>query len=675
MNTAQLLPKTFELRDYQKIALAQVYHFFNLGIRSVLAYAPTGAGKTALASQIIADYVNQNKRVLFLVHRTKLVTQTQQTLLKHFGITASIIWGDRGKPDYSLLVQIAMLQSLQNRKLPPDIDLVILDEAHTASYYKVYERIVTEYSNGIMAIGKAQFLGLTATPWRAKAGEGYCHLFQALVRCPYPQQLIDMGYLSRARQFVYKGLIDESKLRVADGEFTRESLDAVCTSELNSEIVRRYIQRDPDFARKALAFCANVRQALDLTARFLYAGATSECITGGTPLFERDRIFGDFASGKIRVLVSVAVLTEGFDEPSADCVLLCRPVKSRALFIQACGRGLRIFPGKEDCWVIDFCENIKRMGFPTGQYDINLCPQPPETLDDPPTKQCPECESEIYAFLMVCPHCGHVFRPKNFEKVPREGKLEEYLTPEQRKHIAFLKSMVVDLYNKEAPNSYVDFTFEKKWGYKPPEDWYDGVLFGERWCWEADVQIYWRYLLAVFSNSSPQTREWQMKCIIREFKSAIAWAEQNFRSTHDEAVVQAKIAELLSYQPWWKILSCSQDAPLPEIYLVYQDKINQCNRELARSAKILEARTKIFNLALEQACQRHELSPKVISITFEAVRKALARQDFASAANAVDSVTLVAKEIIWNKLEVGERFLFRRYLSGLSTSTAIPVAH
>ncbi|MGH2415077.1 MAG: DEAD/DEAH box helicase, partial [Microcystaceae cyanobacterium] len=236
----EILPKTkpeFKLRDYQERAITQIHKFFKSGLISVLLYAPTGAGKTAMSSQIIADYVKQGKRVLFIVHRTKLVTQTQATLQKYFGISASVIWADKGKPDYSKSVQVAMLQSLNRRQLPPDIDLVILDECHTSSYYKTYQRIVNNYSDGIWAISPTQFLGLTATPWRAKKQQGYCHLFQGVVKAPYPQRLIDMDHLSRARQFGYVGLIDESKLEVdsSTGEFTESSMAEVCDSALNSE--------------------------------------------------------------------------------------------------------------------------------------------------------------------------------------------------------------------------------------------------------------------------------------------------------------------------------------------------------------------------------------------------------------------------------------------------------
>ncbi|WP_158224902.1 DEAD/DEAH box helicase [Brunnivagina elsteri] len=176
------------LRGYQSEVISHVYEKFDAGKISILLYAPTGAGKTIIAAKIIADWVNQGKRVLFLVHRGKLVHQTRDKLSKFFGIEPSIIWRDFYEPDYSNPVQIAMLQTLQNRELPPDIDLVILDEAHTGSYYKIWQRIMVCYSGGVVALSKTKFLGLSASPWRSKTDQGYCHI--PTKTCPQCDSLI-----------------------------------------------------------------------------------------------------------------------------------------------------------------------------------------------------------------------------------------------------------------------------------------------------------------------------------------------------------------------------------------------------------------------------------------------------------------------------------------------------
>lgn len=660
-----------QLRDYQTEVIEKTYNFFKLGLKSVLIYAPTGAGKTAIASKIIADYVRCGKRVLFIVHRTKLVRQTQHALRKFHSIDPSIIWADKGKPDYSKPVQVAMLQSLHRRELPPDIDLVILDEAHTSSHYLTYQRILNEYSRGVWALSTTLALGLSATPWRTKRQEGYCHLFQAIVRAPYPQQLIDLGHLSRARQFGYTELVDESKLKVSadTGEFTDASIAEVCDETLNFEIVNKYLERDPNGERKVLAFCASVKQALDLTLKLKSRGYFAELITGETPETEREVIFDKFTKGEIKILVSVAVLCEGFDEPSADCVLICRPVKSRALFVQMCGRGLRVASCKEDCWIIDYCGNIKRIGLPTQRFPISLCPAPKGSDDEPiSTKTCPSCGQEIYAFLMICPHCGHVFEPEKKDKVPRKGKLEEILSPDQRNHYKFLKELIVAAYNKQAPNTELDLAFQQKWGYSAPEDWYDAVLFGDKHGWEVDVQIYYRYLLDALPGSSTQNREWIQKSIRREFKSAIAWAEENFynsaggSSSSPEEIkttIDKRIRELISYKPWWKLLGFTQEPEdLAAVYAAYRQCMAQAE---TWKRSVFEQRAKLYNLALEQSVARFNLNPRVLLLTLGAVKAALAAQKFEDAEEHAASVTAIAREVIWSMLTTEERFAFARY--------------
>ena len=161
------------MRPYQKAVVKQAYQFYRGGLRSVLLYAPTGAGKTAIASHIIADAVGRGKRALFLCHRTKLISQTANTLQLHYGIESGIIWADT-PPNPTAPVQIAMVQSIQNRELPPDINLVVIDEAHTTAYFKIITKIFHHYGGGILPLSNCYFLGLSATPWRTKRKEGYC---------------------------------------------------------------------------------------------------------------------------------------------------------------------------------------------------------------------------------------------------------------------------------------------------------------------------------------------------------------------------------------------------------------------------------------------------------------------------------------------------------------------
>lgn len=554
--TGEAIPQrdSIKLRDYQQVAIAQVYAFFRTGIKAVLLYAPTGAGKTVLAAKMIVDAVKKGRRVLFLVHRAKLVKQTVKTLHRH-GIEPSVIWaGWHQLPDYSKLVQVAMVQTLQNRELPPDIGLVIADEVHTTAFYKLYsEKVVPTYGGNILAISKCFFVGLSASPWRTKATEGYCHLFQAIVRAPYPQELILMGYLVRSRQFGYDGLIDFKKLDTGgNGDFTQKSMESVCTEVYNDEVVLRYLEICPE--RKAIVFCAGVKQALDITAKFRARGKRAECIIEATPEKERDAIFERFHDSTTHILISVNVLCEGFDEPTVGAVMLARPTKSRALLVQMCGRGLRLSQGKSDCYFLDFAENFKRLGLHTKRFTTPLCPRGSREVvkeEEIELKTCPSCGEIIPAMLGVCPNCGYIF-PQKAKNPPPPRPFGEILSPEQEKQAKYLRKYFYNAYWKEKKGLLdVDATFSKRFGYQLPNSWcMDAIFQGDTSLMRYHQQLYIRFLRLECSNTDNHSNtEWIKLMMYREFGS-----KPN-----------------LGYQPWWSILGIPRPIKdLEEIKLLYR---------------------------------------------------------------------------------------------------------
>ena len=263
----------------------------------------------------------------------------------------------------------------------------------------------------------------------------------------------------------------------SDGEFTQTSMASVCDDEFNAELVKIYLDKTQEQWRKPIAFCATVKQAENLARQFLLHDIQAKCIIGDTSERERDVIFQEFSNGKTHLISSVGVLCEGFDEPSVNAILVCRPIKSRALWVQICGRGLRIFEGKEDCWFFDFCGNIRRIGMPTRSFELKLCP---DGKEDPPeeTKTCPQCGSEISKFLAVCPYCGYEFIGFKPLAKRRKRKFEEVLTQEQKKQVNFLKTSAVNSFNKQTGLDRLEDKFKEKYDYYPPVDWFDGLLFG-----------------------------------------------------------------------------------------------------------------------------------------------------------------------------------------------------
>ena len=170
-------------------------------------------------------------------------------------------------------------------------------------------------------------------------------------------------------------------------------------------------------------------------------GIKAEHIQAETPIELRYQVFNRLKTGETQILSSVGTLTEGFDEPSIEAVILARPTQSLALLIQMCGRGLRLYDDKKDCYLLDFGENFKRLGRIDTKRKMRLCPHKHKKNDD---KKCPECESVVNIFCRICPECGHTFSVDSGDKDDEErfidGVFGELLDPETKEQIKYIRS-------------------------------------------------------------------------------------------------------------------------------------------------------------------------------------------------------------------------------------------
>lgn len=479
------------LREYQKKVVADVYEWYSQGKNSVLVYAPTGSGKTVMSAQIIADYISEGKKVLFVVHRIPLVEQTIKTVesLLGYKLKLTIYQGDNTFINPHAQVIVGMVQSLKEEKLPEHVDLVVFDEVHTTAYYKIVRAIKHKYQP-IPFQAKTKFLGLTATPWRTKSSESFCWLFDALVRSPDINELIKQEYLTPPRMFGYNGLIDYTNVDTNNGDFTQKFLNIVCNETLNTEIVDKYIE----FAngKQALAFCAGVVQAENLLEQFRHNGIKADIWVGSTPDFQRKTIQKAFRNKEIQVIVSVSCLSEGFDEPSAEVALIGRPTKSQALFIQMIGRVLRISKGKKEALILDFCDNFDRIGTPLEHFKISLCPSIVyKTKPETSTKKCPKCDHETHISTRICPECGYEYRREKQTEDFCGDNFGEILAKEQLEQLKYLRSQIRSIFtkldkyflneSKKSPKlnpNRAKILFREKYGYFPPREWYEGAIFG-----------------------------------------------------------------------------------------------------------------------------------------------------------------------------------------------------
>lgn len=351
------------LRDYQIEAVEAVFASWESGKKAPIIVAATGAGKSILAAEIMrrATDPRPSFRAIFIAHRKELLDQTvAKTKLVAPRCTVGLVAADVNEVDRKITV--ASVQTLAARggqrltevmgRVPPK--LVVIDECHHApspTYQRVIDQIRQANPNVLL-------LGLTATPGRAD-GTGLDEVFDCVA---YEKNLFDLvrdGYLVPPRGVRVNLDISLDSVDSKNGDFVESQLAQV----INQPSVRRATVRawqEHGHDRKMIVFCCNVQHARDLAQEFTDAGYPAAAIDGGMKPKDRNVVYERFRSGHLKLLCSVEVLTEGWDEPSAEGVIFARPTASQSLYSQMLGRGLRLYPGKTECLVIDLVGNSDR---------------------------------------------------------------------------------------------------------------------------------------------------------------------------------------------------------------------------------------------------------------------------------------------------------------------------
>jgi DNA repair protein RadD len=386
------------------------------GIRRPIIVAPTGAGKTVIASDIISKWTARFKRTVFIAHRNELLTQARNKLAR-FEISAGIIKAGRDNDQRpQSLVQVCGVQTLHARAIraksmePPDADLVVIDECHHARA-QTYQKIIEQYPNAII-------LGLTATPCRGD-GRGLGNIFDALIECPQVAELIEQGYLVPAKVFApappdLRG-VDTAKT----GDYVISQLShRMDTDVLVGDVVEHWLRHGQ--SRSTILFAVDLAHSNHIMREFVRANVTAEHLDGGTPQAERDAILSRLAHGETKVVCNVGVLTEGFDCPDVGCIVLVRPTKSFGLYRQMIGRGLRPAPDKTDCIILDHGGCVHRHGLPsdlitwaldTDKRAANKAQEKRAKEHNEPFTECKGC-GHVRMKGFVCDNCGWEPKPR-----------------------------------------------------------------------------------------------------------------------------------------------------------------------------------------------------------------------------------------------------------------------
>jgi ATP-dependent helicase IRC3 len=352
-----------QLRPYQQEALEAMLSAEANGIFKQLVVLPTGAGKTVLFAQL--PLMRQDSLpMLVLAHRSELLTQARDKIVAiNPKLSVGIEQADN-KAGYVDVV-IASVPTLGRdnssriEKYPQGyFKTIVVDEAHHAAA-PTYRRILDYFRPNFL-------LGVTATPQRSDSVR-LTDVFQEIVYYKSIQDLIKEGWLSPLVGYRVKTSTDISDVEIQNGEYKQDQLiEAVDNPSRNNSIVTAY--NDLAMDKKTVVFAAGVDHARHLEESFRKNGTSVRVIVGTTEDEERQQILSDFKSGAVRVLVNVGVLTEGFDEPSIQAIILAKPTRSSLLYTQIVGRGTRLYESKPHCMIIDIADTAKGkkpMGLPT----------------------------------------------------------------------------------------------------------------------------------------------------------------------------------------------------------------------------------------------------------------------------------------------------------------------
>ncbi|GHV45882.1 putative DEAD box family helicase, phage associated [Synergistales bacterium] len=343
-------------RPYQVECVGAILDKFRSGVTRQLVSLPTGTGKTILFAMLA---LRLNVRTLILAHRDELLSQAVEKIRMVDPAAEVGILKAENHTGLQSQICVASVQSAV-RKLDAlkshGFKLCVCDEAHHAaamSYQKVFE-----YA-GFMADDPNRLLvGVTATAFRSD-GKALGGAFQEIVYEKSILSMIKEGYLCDVRGFSVGTDISLKGVSVRAGDFAVDELEeAVDTEERNRLIVDAYAEYAQ--GKKGIVFGVGVEHARHMASAFRDSGVSCEAVYGSMPEDERRGVIARFQRGETSVLSNCMILTEGFDSPDIEVVMMARPTKSRGLFIQCVGRGLRLAPQKQECLLLDFVDLTSR---------------------------------------------------------------------------------------------------------------------------------------------------------------------------------------------------------------------------------------------------------------------------------------------------------------------------
>ena len=385
------------LRPHQEKAIADVRAAYAAGMRAPILCAPTGAGKTFTAAEIIRSAVAKGNRVWFLAHLKEILEDTS-TRLKRADIPHGFIMS--GKPRNLLeQVQVVSVQTAMRRSFAVKPGLIIVDECHLA--------VANTYRKVIEAAGNPPILGLTGTPCRLD-GKGLGEMFDCIIPTCSTGDLVRDGMLAPIKYFA-PSKPDLTEIKTRAGDYALEQLEElVDRNVITGNAVQHY--RKMCSGKPAVAFCVSIKHAEHVADSFKRAGYRAVAVSGKSTNEERKFALDSLRTGQLDVVCNAQLWVAGVDVPGIECIILLRPTKSLTFYLQAIGRGLRLAPGKTHCTVLDHAGCVFEHGMPDSKREWSLEGRKKKKKGDiPAVRECPMCFG-VHEPAPVCPLCGHIYQ-------------------------------------------------------------------------------------------------------------------------------------------------------------------------------------------------------------------------------------------------------------------------
>ena len=457
-------------RDYQEKAVDDLWAWFERHPEgNAIMDMCVGAGKSLVIAMIAKRAIQQypGTRIIVIAHQKELCQQNLDKLMRVWPeADVGVYSAAMGQKTVGRQITYATIGSIYKQAhLMGSVQLILCDECHLintkeAGMWRSFIADMKKYGNPDIRV-----CGFTGTPFRQggvwiTAGED--PLFHGIAAKVSMTELLEKGYLAPLVPVTTNTRIDTSDVATAAGDYVVSDLArASDRREIVEAACREIVQLAAD-RRRWLVFAVNVEHATHVRDELRILGVTADVVTGDTLKAERERLLSDYAKGRISCLVSIGVLTTGFDQPDIDFIALLRATKSPTLAIQMCGRGMRLADGKKDCAFADFTDTIANLG-PIDKITGRL----PATRGKgvAPHKLCPNCGSQNAASAPECLDCGFQFpEPERIKHGTRASAA------------AVLSSQVEEMF-EACPVTEVCYRLHRKEG-SPPSlrvEYYEGL--------------------------------------------------------------------------------------------------------------------------------------------------------------------------------------------------------